>query len=56
MKNKVFSLDLVSNDPTVIACDMSKVGACFLLVSRENLYKKLLCVPYLIDQPYASVH
>ncbi|KAB1211697.1 Ribosomal RNA-processing protein 8 [Morella rubra] len=24
VKNKVFSLDLVSNDPTVIACDMSK--------------------------------
>ncbi|KAG2714659.1 hypothetical protein I3760_03G038000 [Carya illinoinensis] len=24
VKNKVFSLDLVSNDPSVIACDMSK--------------------------------
>lgn len=25
MKNKVFSFDLVSNDPSVIACDMSNV-------------------------------
>lgn len=35
VKNKVFSLDLVSNDPSVIACDMSNVGAklyffCFI--------------------------
>ncbi|KAI4338847.1 hypothetical protein MLD38_023855 [Melastoma candidum] len=26
VKNKVFSFDLVSNDPDVIACDMSKTG------------------------------
>lgn len=25
VKNKVFSIDLVSNDPCVIACDMSNV-------------------------------
>lgn len=27
VKNKVFSFDLVSNDPSVIACDMSNVCA-----------------------------
>lgn len=27
VKNKVFSIDLVSNDPSVIACDMSDVCA-----------------------------
>lgn len=25
VKNKVYSIDLVSSDPSVIACDMSKV-------------------------------
>jgi hypothetical protein len=33
VKNKVFSFDLVANDPSVIACDMSKVCAFNLLVS-----------------------
>lgn len=29
IKNKVFSFDLVSNDPSVIACDMSNVCVLF---------------------------
>ena len=32
VKNKVFSFDLVSNDPSVIACDISKV--CAFIWSR----------------------
>lgn len=31
VKNKVFSIDLVSNDPSVIACDMSNVSPSFIL-------------------------
>lgn len=29
VKNKVFSIDLVSNDPSVIACDMSQARTFF---------------------------
>lgn len=29
VKNKVFSFDLISNDPSVIACDMSNVSVFF---------------------------
>lgn len=32
VKNKVFSFDLVSNDPSVIACDMSNVGTSFTML------------------------
>lgn len=50
VKNKVFSLDLVSNDPSVIACDMSKVCAklfpifylllCLFVTRRERARKE----------------
>jgi len=44
VKNKVFSFDLVANDPSVIACDMSKVCACI-----RNIIKNyhMHCLSYL---------
>lgn len=33
VKNKVFSIDLVSNDPSVIACDMSQARTVFQSIS-----------------------
>ena len=40
MKNKVFSFDLVSNDPSVVACDMSNVCTYdeWRTMSGQNLF------------------
>lgn len=37
VKNKVWSLDLVANDPSVIACDMSNVWASLGVLLTECL-------------------
>lgn len=47
VKNKVFSFDLVSKDPSVIACDMSNVRA---FIYRDCL-TIIRTVTFLLDQP-----
>ena len=39
VKNKVFSFDLVSNDPSVIACDMSNVRTFFTMLEDGSMTK-----------------
>lgn len=44
VKNKVFSFDLISNDPSVISCDMANVCAFIELIDMfhtpATIYKK----------------
>ncbi|KAK8556894.1 hypothetical protein V6N12_003284 [Hibiscus sabdariffa] len=59
VKNKVFSFDLVSNDPSVIACDMSNVpldsssvdGAVFCFSLMGTNYASYLQEAYRVLKP-----
>lgn len=46
VKNKVFSFDLVSNDPLVIACDMSKVCVLPHTSLKEAVVTDLLLIVF----------
>lgn len=47
VKNKVFSIDLVSKDPSVIACDMSNVS----LSSKCMIFLELFCLKLQVPRP-----
>ncbi|XP_050271037.1 ribosomal RNA-processing protein 8 isoform X1 [Quercus robur] len=64
VKNKVFSFDLVSNDPSVIACDMSKTPldssvidvAVFCLSLMGTNYQNYLKEAHRVLKPWFAPH